>query len=96
MTYEELKLYQKARYAQRKAAGLCIQCGKPAKPGQTRCAEHAAEAVKKSKENREWFRKRGRCIYCGKEPIYKGASYCESCAERQRKYYQTNKKGDKS
>lgn len=40
---EEMIAAAKLRYYERKAHGMCVECGeKPARPGKTRCAECAA------------------------------------------------------
>ena len=86
--------------AERKAAGNCIACGKPAthlKNGKVacRCAECQAKAAAKSNgylaKRRPHWRKLGICVVCGKREAMKWHSRCGYCAEKQEEYDERRK-----
>ena len=49
MTREERNAYHKAYRAKRKADGICIQCGGPAKQGRVRCIACLEDESKRQK-----------------------------------------------
>lgn len=71
---------KKERYEARKAAGLCVWCGKPAAEGQTRCLECKAKKAAYAKDMREWRKSIGICTVCGKNPAYRGST-CLVCKQ---------------
>ena len=50
---ETEKNTSKARYNERKAAGLCVRCGKLAVPGKTQCEYHAEKQAEREAIRRE-------------------------------------------
>lgn len=84
--------YGRAYYAERKADGLCTQCGKPAIPGRSRCescAENArAKARARMRRQRPAWRKLGICTVCGCRIAIEGQKWCAVCAERTAEYKQ--------
>ena len=71
---------KKERYEARKAAGLCVLCGKPAAEGKVKCAECTEKEKKYNKELREWRKSINICTACGKYPAYNG-SMCLVCRQ---------------
>lgn len=78
------RVYQKAKTASLKGAGLCVQCGKaPPETGSVRCSrcadyhrEHTAEGAR---DNRAGRKVAGQCIVCGVECT---AARCPACAKK--------------
>lgn len=77
--------YGRKRYAERKKAGLCVQCGKvkPAE-GHTYCAKCGEEARKQSAYTFRRRRLLGVCVRCGKPKENENISFCDVCAEEVR------------
>lgn len=71
---------KKEKYDMRKAAGLCVSCGKPAAEGKVICGECADKRNKYKKELYEWRKSIGICTQCGKNPAYKGGM-CLVCKQ---------------
>lgn len=78
-----------SRNAARRAAGLCVQCGKPAVEGKSRCKRCLERDCRAQKER---FRRRhpevnlprgdnGFCYLCNKKPALDGQTLCQSCRE---------------
>jgi len=78
--------YGRKRYAERKKAGLCVQCGK-VKPteGHTYCAKCGEEARKQSAYTFHRRRLLGVCVRCGKPKENENISFCDACAEEVRR-----------
>lgn len=82
------KNYCKNRYKQRRANGLCVDCGKPAYQNHSRCYEHYLR--EKRKETERWKKKKkywkeiGLCYHCGKTPV-PGKTLCPTHLEEARK-----------
>ena len=82
----DLERYHR-RVAERKAAGLCLKCGKrPPAPHRTQC-EPCAE--KRRPADRDRFHRRtaarvdqGLCPKCGKQPPAPDHQFCEPCGEK--------------
>jgi len=78
----ELNAKQRARRARYRAEGLC-QCGKPARPGMSRCIDCSLTAIRNGEKYRAlhprkplWMRKeRGICLRCD-EPAVEGKRLC--------------------
>lgn len=77
----------KKQYAERKAAGKCVRCGKkPAEPGKVTCTmclkKDAKRHMKKRRENgalpRYMFGDGYHCVTCGKD-IDNGKKQCDEC-----------------
>mgnify|MGYP004477034719 CR=1 FL=1 len=77
----------KRRYAERKAAGKCVCCGKkPAEPGKVMCAmclkKDAKKHMEKNRKNgalpRYMFGDGYHCLICGKDVI-NGKKQCDEC-----------------
>lgn len=79
-------------YYERKAAGLCVRCGKvhPA-DGMVVCLEcrQKYNLYRKgaSRERREYLKKIHVCPKCGREKLYEGEKTCPDCLEKQREYH---------
>ena len=78
---------ERARYAQRRADGLCGKCGEPTFDGDSRCAPCATldgprQARKNAAAKKRYAARRaaGRCTDCGAPS--QGAARCQDCAER--------------
>lgn len=76
---------KKERYEARKAAGLCVWCGKPAVQGQTQCLECKAKKSAYEKDMQKWRKSIGICTVCGKYPAYRGST-CLICKQDHREY----------
>ena len=82
----DLERYHR-RVAERRAAGLCLKCGKRAPaPHRTQCEVCAG---KRRPADRERFHRRtakrvaqGLCPKCGKQPPAPGRQLCEPCGEK--------------
>lgn len=81
------------KYQQRKRAGLCVQCGKPAKEGRVRCQS----CLGKCQRNMARYRERrseegmvslwaGVCRHCGKPIGDAGEYHCPDCREKKIDY----------
>lgn len=77
----------KKRYAERKAAGKCVRCGKkPAEPGKVMCTmcrkKDAKRQMEKNRKNgalpRYMFGDGYHCATCGKD-IDNGKKQCDEC-----------------
>jgi ribosomal protein L37E len=77
----------KKKYAERKAAGKCVRCGKkPAEPGKVMCTmclkKDAKRHMEKRRENgalpRYMFGDGYHCVTCGKD-IDNGKKQCDEC-----------------
>ena len=88
--YEKKKEYYityiNDRRKERRANGLCADCGKPS-PDKYRCPECAAKAYKRSKKKgrnttRQDWTTDGKCAICGGEPLHPGKRICEKCYAR--------------
>lgn len=86
---EKNKIRMKKIYAERKAAGLCVKCGKQVRRG-TLCEYHRlkknAQYHGAGRERGEAFRERmekGVCMFCGEE-VVPGYKMCKKCLERVR------------
>ena len=77
---------EKARYAARKAAGLCVSCGRKAQGGKARCTECL---IRFRRYREKYNRKKGllpvqllgdgeHCSTCG-QPVKTGFKVCETC-----------------
>ena len=84
--------YGRAYYAERKAAGLCTQCGGEGVPGRSRCETCAAlaraSAKKRMRRHRPAWRALGTCAICGCRIAIEGQKWCAVCAERTAEYKQ--------
>ena len=77
------KQWAKKRYEERKAAGLCPNCGRTKPDGQWLC-EYCHDVRKRRNSNKIEYdrrRKEGLCVACG-EPNPERTAYCEACAEK--------------
>lgn len=67
--------YQRLRRARFKRKGLCVDCGRKARPGTTYCQKHFKQHVNYARERAAANRKKGLC-QCGR-PCVKGRSDCQ-------------------
>ena len=91
----------KARYEARKAAGLCVACGRfPAADGLVNCrecAEKNRKSAKKSlKKRRTTLKQAGVCTNCGKAPAAEGHAYCENCIQKHRERNERCRQGKRA
>lgn len=71
------------RQQQRKAAGLCIECGNPVGPerfGFNRCVSCAEKAKERARKLHQQRKDARLCLRCGKTAI-SGMTLCNSCAK---------------
>ena len=74
--------YRQMRYQRLKAAGLCIECRKPAAPGRVMCERCAAiHRIRDKKQLKNHYREQGLCIWCGAERV-EGKMVCPACYEK--------------
>ena len=62
---EYMRRYMVKLYAERRARGLCVQCGVEALPGKRRCSDCLVRAVGYQTARRKRRKARGLCIICG-------------------------------
>lgn len=95
-------------YEKRKAAGLCVSCGKKRdRADRVLCAvcrekrrldwQNISGAAHRAEiaRQRDTYRKRaaqGMCPRCGKEEPLPGRRLCPACAEKARQYYHQKRK----
>lgn len=87
---EYSKRYQKERYKNLKANGLCVNCGKPTDNGKTSCNICAYIANKKRTEvrhangvmPRDMMGNGNYCYFCGKPVEHEGDKTCSICRKR--------------
>lgn len=82
--------WNKRRRRERKAAGICTDCGKPAVSGKTLCQACLDSAVKRQLVRRRKYITAGKCIQCGK-PVIFNKRYCQICFDRDRKRQRVQK-----
>ena len=77
---EESRACDRDRYAARKAAGLCVKCGKPA-GGHSHCETCRAKdaARHRAKRGGDMRGVGGMCKICGHRPAMDGGKLCGSC-----------------
>lgn len=78
---------RRERYQQRKAAGICTYCDRPARPETTSCAVHAKEHLDFIQEKRRERRNAGLCTTCGKDRCTPNRKQCEACIKKRREEY---------
>lgn len=87
---DEIRQRNRNAYAERKANGLCVKCGKPKEPGNTRvrclrCTRKQSRAEHIKLENeaplvRNYPRgDNGICYICNRNPIAPGKRCCDGC-----------------
>ena len=86
------KEYQKEIRGRRKAAGICIRCGKmKAVPGRTCCAECKKKERERYIEDYRFYREKGICVRCHRAKAEPGRVLCWICLERNKKYSRDKK-----
>ena len=75
MTAEE----RKERYESRKAAGICVKCGKPAEQDRVECSECLGKKRKYRTELSRWRKDNHICINCGNKSAEDGYTMCLQC-----------------
>lgn len=82
------KRYNKSLYEARKAAGICVRCGKhPPETGKWSCttclrkqSQYKQEAFRRKGGTPRWLAMDlGLCAVCCKYPVLHGKRICESC-----------------
>ena len=73
------------RRQRRIAAGICIDCPLPTKPGCIRCSYHLKKARKATKRTIAKYFVAGRCLLCGKACAETSKKMCEYHLIRARK-----------
>jgi hypothetical protein len=81
---EHERATQVRAYSARKAAGLCVECGRQARPGLTLCARCAEGSRKRIKRRRRTQKEKGYCALCGCRPRLSGKTMCVGCREKDR------------
>ncbi len=77
---EEIRLYSKRLYKERKANGLCYKCGEKAETGRVACS-----TCSKNKKEQYYKRKKdGVCVSCGKVPSVENHINCFNCLKSSR------------
>lgn len=83
------------RYKERKEAGLCVFCGKPAREGKTTCAACKEKRSANYRYYKAMWLRHGLCPRCGhaiEDTLYKT---CERCRRNARNHMRnTKKKGE--
>lgn len=84
---EQMRDRGRARYQERKAAGLCVRCGKrPPEAGKVRCwscLENDARSHRgHGRTPRILFDGIERCMTCGKSELQPGKKICPECYEK--------------
>lgn len=76
-------------YKERRRAGLCVRCPKPARPNKSMCANCAKKALARLKAKRAEYIANGRCARCGAPQDKSGTECTKCCFARQarRKLY---------
>ena len=75
---EQVNAQKRAYYAKWRSQGRCVECKKPAIPGQCRCERHAKRNRIRQRSNRVESARdyAGICRWCDK-PVVPGRKYCE-------------------
>lgn len=82
-TKEDKAQYARMWRAKRKAAGLCIDCGKPVAEGRIRCEFHLARTRERMKAHYERDKQNRICPGCGKHMSYEdGVVFCLQCRDK--------------
>lgn len=79
-TLKKMSRYRKTLYADRKAAGLCVTCGKPAWNGHVRCWECSVRNANSQRRRQQKKRQRkpaGACRFCD-SPALDGYKVCQT------------------
>jgi hypothetical protein len=76
---------ERARYSERRAAGLCVACGQQPAAAGTCCVACAAAKRAAEAARRERLRRAGICVDCAREPAASAACRCPTCLEQQRR-----------
>ncbi len=70
---------------ERRAAGLCIQCGRPAEAGRSYCPACLSARREDYQKKAQARRDAGLCYLCGERPPEPGKTRCRECAEKDSK-----------
>jgi hypothetical protein len=74
---DNAKASRKRVVTKRKAAGLCTECGKPAKDGCTLCQKHIDDRSAVSSRHYARRKEAGLCRFCNRQPAAPSGSLCE-------------------
>ena len=69
-------------YLRRKAAGLCVQCGKVEVAGVVRCLDCQTINNRRSDEIRKAYQEQGLCANCGADKERSNYRNCDRCTAR--------------
>lgn len=91
MPPKDMPAYDRKRHAERKANGLCINCGKqPPVQNRVACKDcRATQGTAKSRLIKE-RKALGLCYRCGKHAPENGFKICSQCSADWRKHYHAN------
>lgn len=73
-------------YKEKRAAGLCVQCGKPNNTDKSRCPACAQKINNRHRAYRKYAVKAGLCTVCRKNKPFSNKRICEDCLQRQSDY----------
>ena len=73
-------IYRRRLLENRKANGLCIDCGNALDRDGVRCVKCNEKNNKESKEDRKWYRENGICPRCRKNIILGTENVCPECS----------------
>lgn len=69
----------------RRRLGQCVECGREADGGKSRCPRHLRMHNENERAARARRREDGRCSWCGKDA--QGKALCRPCQASRRKYH---------
>ena len=77
---------RKDRYYLRKNRGDCVECGKRAVDGKTKCQACILRKRNEDKTRRQRRMMLGQCVSCGKKKEDRSKTLCSNCVERNKRY----------
>jgi hypothetical protein len=87
---QKQRAYNRRRYYERKAKGLCQWCDRPAEPGRIRCVVHRKISADYVVGVQSIRRVNGLCVRCGKEKVER-YSTCMVCRQKLSANYRRKK-----
>lgn len=83
-TVELMRAERRAWLARHKAAGLCLWCVAPRKPGRSLCQRHMKVMADRDRERVRKNLEAGLCARCPKPRAPGSKRFCESCTLKNR------------